>query len=511
MAHESMQAWAEASRASRSVHAAVDGARAALHKETAYEVAAVTTEGFPPASSARQMVATVSGDLAVRSSFSNSNEPDEGAGVDGAGGVDTCALRLSVAPVAQLAPWPPHSASLRLPWLSCETVEAGMRIMHPLVYPPPQATRAMSGDLQLGAHYWDGVTPQRARSRPPSTSRCRIFMPLLSPPSPAEAKARFAAQHKRQLVQTDQHEAGLHPLLPHSHSANLVLYEVEVHRGQLRHGLGAAPGNALAPSWSLKAVESIDEAARRLASGPHSLLPSCEWPTVHGACPRSFRYACQMLTAFVLEVHASTHGHMRPDAGHPAESEREADCGDEVEFVWYAMREDAPQDSEPRAVDTAPYSFSAPAISRGGVGGGGRDGSFGGLPQSSSCGSRFATRHGIIIRADAYEGAQAAERAVWRYRGLLRSHLQLGEVRLVLSETELLTELAATVREVDADVLLTWDSCSSLRFLVERAAVIGLEPPFTCQLGRTPSQRGAIDERCAYFCLMANPHTPLPV
>ena len=93
MAHESMQAWAEASRASRSVHAAVDGARAALHKETAYEVAAVTTEGFPPASSARQMVATVSGDLAVRSSFSNSNEPDEGAGVAPAGrqGIPICA------------------------------------------------------------------------------------------------------------------------------------------------------------------------------------------------------------------------------------------------------------------------------------------------------------------------------------------------------------------------------------------------------------------------------------
>ena len=118
VARESMGAWAEAPGLSRSVHAAVDAARAALHKETADEIAAVTTEGvrtnasltsvralcdrhtgadagaltcngvaagFPPASSAMQVVATGSGDVAVRSRFSNSNEADEGAGGGGWG------------------------------------------------------------------------------------------------------------------------------------------------------------------------------------------------------------------------------------------------------------------------------------------------------------------------------------------------------------------------------------------------------------------------------------------
>jgi hypothetical protein len=49
----------------------------------------------------------------------------------------------------------------------------------------------------------------------------------------------------------------------------------------------------------------------------------------------------------------------------------------------------------------------------------------------------------------------------------------------------LVQQVAAVVREVDADVLLTWDARASLGFLLERSEVLGVEPPLLRQLGRT--------------------------
>ena len=44
----------------------------------------------------------------------------------------------------------------------------------------------------------------------------------------------------------------------------------------------------------------------------------------------------------MLEVHVSTRGQMRPNPGHPASAERVGDAGDEVEFIWYGVKEDPP-------------------------------------------------------------------------------------------------------------------------------------------------------------------------
>ena len=61
---------------------------------------------------------------------------------------------------------------------------------------------------------------------------------------------------------------------------------------------------------------------------------------------------------------------------------------------------------------------------------------------------------------------------------------------------ELLTTFARVVREVDADMLLGWDvRQASIGLLLDRANVLGIEPPLIRQLGRTPEQRSANEVR----------------
>ena len=68
------------------------------------------------------------------------------------------------------------------------------------------------------------------------------------------------------------------------------------------------------------------------------------------------------------------------------------------------------------------------------------------------------------------------------------------DVRLVDTEVDLLKEVAVVVRDYDVDVLLPWDARASLGFLIDRAAVLGIEPPLLRQLGRTPDHRGMNEE-----------------
>ena len=52
---------------------------------------------------------------------------------------------------------------------------------------------------------------------------------------------------------------------------------------------------------------------------------------------------------------------------------------------------------------------------------------------------------------------------------------------------ELLITFARLVRTVDADMLIGWDvRQASIGFLIDRANVLGIEPPLIRQLGRTP-------------------------
>ena len=187
-------------------------------------------------------------------------------------------------------------------------------------------------------------------------------------------------------------------------------------------------------------------------------------------------HTCQSLTVLMLEIHVNTRGHMHPNAGHVESAERVGDSGDEVEFVWFAVKDDMP---------AAPASSSA---------------------HSASAATEHPNRlrHGLILRVDKYTDEDAAKRAVRRYRGLLKNQWKLGEkgekldteyVRLVHGEKELLTEVAQVVRHFDADVLLTWDARASLGFLLERAGVLGVEPPLIRQLGRTHDYRGLNEER----------------
>ena len=162
-----------------------------------------------------------------------------------------------------------------------------------------------------------------------------------------------------------------------------------------------------------------------------------------------------------------TKGSMMPNPGRRAAAERPGDAGDEVVFVWYTVVDDHPG-------------------RRSGVAGGGSDGGSGGTSH---------VRHGLVLRVDGDEAA-VAERAVRRRRGLLAMRgWRLSEVHLVNGEVELLTTLARVVRDVDADILLAWDVRASWQYLVERANTLGIEPPLVRQLGRTPLQQGANEDR----------------
>ena len=122
-------------------------------------------------------------------------------------------------------------------------------------------------------------------------------------------------------------------------------------------------------------------------------------PTASDARSRTRAHsACQSLTILSLEVHTKTKGQMKPNPGRRASTERAADPGDEVAFVWYALKEDQPQDAGAAAAAIVTRLLHLAAL-----------------------------RHGLILRVDECavgENAQAvAERAKRRYRGLLKAEL----------------------------------------------------------------------------------------
>ena len=201
---------------------------------------------------------------------------------------------------------------------------------------------------------------------------------------------------------------------------------------------------------------------------PHGVTQvSAATPTDAASIPEAVAlHACQSLTVLSLEAHVSTKGFLMPNAGRRATAEMHAEAGDEVLFVWYSVKDDRPQDGLAQDV------------------GGSND--------------QHAIRNGLIIRIDAEETEASAERALRRYRGLLRARhweLDAHSVRCVQSEAELLVEVARVVREADADVLLNWDTRKSIGYLLRRAEVLGVDPPLIRQLGRTPTQKSLNEEK----------------
>ena len=119
-------------------------------------------------------------------------------------------------------------------------------------------------------------------------------------------------------------------------------------------------------------------------------------------------------------------------------------------------------------------------------------------PDESSAGAAAdeatatALRHILILRADPSEDAAASARSARRYRGLLRRDFPIEEsdCHVVADEEAVLSTTARVVRELDADLLMGWDvRQASIGFLIERATMLGLEPPLLRQLGRTPDHR----------------------
>ena len=84
-----------------------------------------------------------------------------------------------------------------------------------------------------------------------------------------------------------------------------------------------------------------------------------------------------------------------------------------------------------------------------------------------------------------------------RLRGLLKATggeaAELGEddVTMVDGEVSLVRAVGAAVQSLDPDILLAWDiNRASFGFLIERANVLGIEPPLLRTLGRTPGVEG---------------------
>lgn len=268
-------------------------------------------------------------------------------------------------------------------------------------------------------------------------------------------------------------------------------------QGSSNQGGGeAAPDHGTPPSDH--AVAALEPAAARPLPRPLSAakppakrpLPGVtqvsaatltEAPSVRDA---SGLHTSQNLTIFAFEAHVSTQGHMTPNVGRRANAEQHAADGDEIQFVWYAVKEDRP--SEP---DVSKMSHQRGAHVDGGTNSGSGHASDIGNHQANS------VRQGVVLRVDAFASRDDAERSWRRYHGRLLPQWRVDEVRMVVGEVELLQELAAVVRTVDADVLLNWDTKNSIGFLVERANVLGIEPPLLRQLGRTPEHRGANEEQ----------------
>ena len=213
-------------------------------------------------------------------------------------------------------------------------------------------------------------------------------------------------------------------------------------------------------------------------------------------------HASQGLTLLCLEAFVSTSGSMTPNAGRLATAERIADPGDQVVFVWLAVQEDMPpsvaDSSQSGGCSTHGSSVNGQAVGSqsgssadrvGPNSGSGRNGA------ASADRSGSSLRHIVVMRTDG-ESMASGERAARRYCGLLGSEWPIDEMRLVQSEAELLVTVAAIVREVDADILLAWDARqASVGFLIERANVIGIDPPLIRQLGRTPEHRNGNEDR----------------
>ena len=94
-------------------------------------------------------------------------------------------------------------------------------------------------------------------------------------------------------------------------------------------------------------------------------------------------HASQSLTVLSLEAHVSTAGFLMPNPGRRPTEELHAEAGDEVRFVWYAVKEDRPTDG------VAPQ----PAVAKSGAAGGGAaGGEAAGGGRRAAGGRRQATR-----------------------------------------------------------------------------------------------------------------------
>lgn len=217
-----------------------------------------------------------------------------------------------------------------------------------------------------------------------------------------------------------------------------------------------------------------------------SAATASEAPTASDA---SSLHTHQGLTILTIEVHINTKGHMQPNVGRRGTDERRADEGDEIAFVWYAVSDDQP------VSNSGPAGHADSAT--------GADGHRQAVPSEASAenqdsgtdSTRKQMRHGLVLR---WEGEDAdAVRTMRRYRGLMASRfpLEANDVRIVHSESELLVVVAAIVRDVDADVLLNWDTRATIGYMIERGNLLGIDPPLIRQLGRTPDHKGFNEER----------------
>ena len=167
-----------------------------------------------------------------------------------------------------------------------------------------------------------------------------------------------------------------------------------------------------------------------------------------------------------------TSGSMMPNAGRKATLERNGDAGDPVAFVWLTIQEDLPSDTSSSSYVASLSSDKSSANHAGG--------------ESPTRGFR----HVLVVTASPGQAREECERECRRQLRLLDRTWRPEETRVVGTEEELLCTVASLIREVDADILISWDARrESVGFLIDRANVLGIEPPLIRQMGRTPTRR----------------------